>query len=111
MINLLNTDMELDVMSRIISTLQNRSDVWRLYRDKEFRTQKINDYWANVHGIGEPTPELYQADPVHSDGDKWYFWDETGGDRHGPYVNEKDACSEYERYARFLDDGIAWNGR
>jgi lipocalin len=57
MTNLLNTEMELDVMKRIISALPHRSDVWRLYRDREFRDKKINDYWANVHGIGYPTNE------------------------------------------------------
>jgi hypothetical protein len=57
MINPLNTDMELDVMSRIIDALPHRSDVWRLYRDRDFRAEKINDYWANVHGIGDPTNE------------------------------------------------------
>ena len=55
--NLLSTDMELDVMSRIIDTLAmtNRDDVWKLYRDREFRDKAIKDYWANVHGIGDPT--------------------------------------------------------
>ena len=55
--NLLSTDMELDVMSRIIDimAMTNRDDVWKLYRDREFRDKAIKDYWSNVHGIGDPT--------------------------------------------------------
>jgi hypothetical protein len=55
MINQLNTDMELDVMKRIISALPHRDDVWKLYRDREFRDKAIKNYWSNVHGIGDPT--------------------------------------------------------
>jgi hypothetical protein len=39
-------------------------------------------------------------DPVHHDptDDKWYFWDETWSDRHGPYVTEALARAYLERY-------------
>jgi hypothetical protein len=52
MLTTTNTDMELDVMKRIASTLP-RGDIWRLYRDRAFRKKAIADHWANVHGVGD----------------------------------------------------------
>jgi hypothetical protein len=31
------------------------------------------------------------ANPVHKENGKWYFWDETGAGRCGPYKSKKDA--------------------
>jgi hypothetical protein len=38
--------MEIDVMKRIIDTLPRAVDVWSMYRDREFRLKRINEYWA-----------------------------------------------------------------
>jgi len=60
------TEMELDVMERIICTVRRNdvdsnsffsNDVWRLYSDRAFRKQQINSYWTNVHGVGDSTNE------------------------------------------------------
>lgn len=37
-------------------------------------------------------------DPVHQDYGAWWFWDETWGDRYGPYETEKQARAELRRY-------------
>lgn len=37
-------------------------------------------------------------DPVHEDNDKWYFWDETWADRHGPYETEAKARQALRKY-------------
>jgi hypothetical protein len=42
-------------------------------------------------------------DPVHSENGKWYFWDETGAYRHGPFSSEQEARSELKMYADWLD--------
>jgi|TARA_R110001583_G_scaffold192666_1_gene359450 bifunctional pyridoxal-dependent enzyme with beta-cystathionase and maltose regulon repressor activities len=46
LLNLYQTDMEIDVMKRIIDTLPRAVDVWSMYRDREFRLKRINEYWA-----------------------------------------------------------------
>ena len=30
----------------------------------------------------------------------WYFWDETGADRHGPYESEEEAEKQLDRYCK-----------
>ena len=44
-------------------------------------------------------------DPVHQEEDLWYFWDETWGNREGPYLTEAIARSELEAYSHWLDTG------
>ena len=36
--------------------------------------------------------------PVHEEGGQWYFWDETGVYRYGPYPNELTAHDERKKY-------------
>lgn len=81
-------------------TIETLTDVRRMLR------KEIRDHRFAVAALEHPI-----KDPVHSEDDKWYFWDETWGDRHGPYVAEEDARYELARYSKFLDDGISWNGR
>lgn len=40
-----------------------------------------------------------QADPVHEEKGKWYFWDETWADRYGPYDSEQKARTAMEKYS------------
>lgn len=42
---------------------------------------------------------------VHEHEGRWYFWDETGFHRHGPYPNEYTAHIEYRRYAHWRNSG------
>lgn len=42
-------------------------------------------------------------DPVHEQAGKWYFWDETWADKHGPFDTEKEARDAMEDYATWLD--------
>lgn len=45
-------------------------------------------------------------DPIHKAEDgKWWFWDETWADRHGPYDDRTTARRECARYAHHLDKG------
>jgi bifunctional pyridoxal-dependent enzyme with beta-cystathionase and maltose regulon repressor activities len=46
LLNLYQTDMEIDVMKRIIDTLPRAVDVWSMYRDRRFRSKMIDKYWA-----------------------------------------------------------------
>ncbi len=43
-------------------------------------------------------------DPVHSE-TIWFFWDETGAHRVGPFKTEKKARYELKRYGHWLDTG------
>lgn len=45
LLDLYQTDMEIDIMKRIIADLP-RADVWSMYRDPEFRSKAIDEYWA-----------------------------------------------------------------
>lgn len=47
------------------------------------------------------------TDPVHQEGDAWYFWDETLADRNGPFPNEATARTELKGYCEYLDGGPA----
>ena len=47
----------------------------------------------------------HNPDPVHEEGGKWYFWDETWSAREGPYDTEANARSELTAYCYFLDHG------
>jgi NTP pyrophosphatase (non-canonical NTP hydrolase) len=47
------------------------------------------------------------TDPVHQEGDAWYFWDETWADRNGPFPNEATARAELKRYCEYLNGGPA----
>jgi hypothetical protein len=40
------------------------------------------------------------SDPIHSDGRGWYFWDETGADRYGPYATREIAKQAMDDYCR-----------
>ena len=37
-------------------------------------------------------------DPVHEEDGKWYFWDETWSERHGPYNTEEEARAAIKDY-------------
>jgi len=39
-------------------------------------------------------------DPVHQDNNKWYFWDETWGNRYGPYDTETEARKLLAKYCK-----------
>ena len=47
------------------------------------------------------------TDPVHQEGDGWYFWDKTWADRNGPFSNEATARAELKRYCEYLNGGPA----
>jgi NTP pyrophosphatase (non-canonical NTP hydrolase) len=47
------------------------------------------------------------TDPVHQEGDAWYFWDETRADRNGPFPNEATTRAEQKRYCEYLNGGPA----
>lgn len=43
-----------------------------------------------------------ETDPVHNQEGHWYFWDETWGDRHGPYDTEREARSQLAKYKQVV---------
>lgn len=45
-------------------------------------------------------------DPVHYENGAWWFWDETGADRFGPYPSEISAREALTAYANYLETGI-----
>ena len=60
------TDMEIDIMKRIIDTLPRAVDVWSLYRDREFRLKKINEYWAERLEGSIQSKAIYPSDDENS---------------------------------------------
>jgi hypothetical protein len=52
-----------------------------------------------------------KIDPVHEEDGKWYFWDETWADRHGPYDTEEIARAELKKYCDYLDGELNDGGR
>jgi len=38
--------------------------------------------------------------PIHQEGDSWYFWDETWAFRYGPYKTREEAERELDRYCK-----------
>jgi hypothetical protein len=44
-----------------------------------------------------------RVDPVHKDGDAWYFWDETWADRLGPFPDEQTARAQMKAYVAHLN--------
>lgn len=40
---------------------------------------------------GETVAQTTSKDPIHEEKGKWYFWDETGADRQGPFETEEEA--------------------
>ncbi len=45
------------------------------------------------------------ASPIHEEGGEWYFYDETGADRYGPYPTEQTARHKLALYGIYLDIG------
>lgn len=43
-------------------------------------------------------------DPVHEFAGKWYFWDETWANRHGPYDTPAEA---YEMLGTYITEHLA----
>jgi len=39
-------------------------------------------------------------DIVHQEDGKWYFWDETWADRHGPFETKEEADKELDKYVK-----------
>lgn len=44
-------------------------------------------------------------DPVHYKDGLWWFWDETWGGRHGPFLTEDSARAHLADYGAALTDG------
>lgn len=38
-------------------------------------------------------------DPIHQEGENWYFWDETQADRYGPFPTRQIAEEMLTRYS------------
>lgn len=47
--------------------------------------------------------------PIHEEEGEWYFWDETGMDRFGPYDSETTARHELALYGLWLTYGEVRN--
>lgn len=54
---------------------------------------------------GPAYPRPTRSGPVHEESGKWYFWDETGASRHGPFDTEDRARVELDKYADWLANG------
>jgi hypothetical protein len=46
--------------------------------------------------------KIEARNPIHEEGGRWYFWDETWSNRHGPYPSEVVANEELNKYVRYL---------
>lgn len=53
-----------------------------------------------------PKVQKHETVPVHEHEKKWYFWDETWTDRHGPYDTKAEAEIGLKLYAFYLETGI-----
>ena len=43
---------------------------------------------------------IESPNPIHEEGGKWYFWDETWADRCGPFDTKEQAEAELGFYVR-----------
>jgi len=48
---------------------------------------------------------MERIDPVHREGNNWYFWDEIRFNRFGPYDTEEECQIEMIKYVAHLDFG------
>jgi hypothetical protein len=49
------------------------------------------------------TTDIKAKDPIHSDEQGWYFWDETWVNKYGPFGSEAAARTELGRYVEHLN--------
>ncbi len=42
----------------------------------------------------------WDANPIHEEDGKWYFWIETWHDRYGPYETKEEAEANLRRYCK-----------
>ena len=55
---------------------------------------------------GKELEQGSSIDPIHKENEKWYFWDESQADRHGPYDTEEIARIKLHEYCELvLGDG------
>lgn len=53
------------------------------------------------------SPEInHCCDPLHEDGGKWYFWEETWADRQGPFETREIALESLRIYCDWLDGAL-----
>lgn len=52
-----------------------------------------------LSGLGKITEA---PDPVFEENGAWFFWDETWGNKYGPYASKELAQSELQKYAESL---------
>lgn len=50
-------------------------------------------------------------DPIHFHENKWWFWDEGGADRHGPYETKEQAKKGLAKYGHDLYEWLERHGR
>lgn len=58
-----------------------------------------------------PTPVGEYRDPVFEHKGKWYWWDETGADYHGPFDTPLEARQRLDAYCKWLEnrDPLCWD--
>lgn len=50
-----------------------------------------------------PQDQIPTMDPIHEEAGRWYFWDETWANRHGPFPDRAAASSALHAYCEYLD--------
>lgn len=50
--------------------------------------------------------EFEYINPVHEKNKKWYFWNETWSDAHGPYLTEAIADEQCSLYGQSLNRSL-----
>lgn len=63
------------------------------------------DFTTGGEGLGITMRNDKVFDVVHEEDGFWYFWDETGADRMGPYDSQDEARAELVDYCQYLTTG------
>lgn len=50
--------------------------------------------------------DLESSSSIFQDGDRWYFWEETGTQFLGPFESESDAQRGLDDYYKYLSTGV-----
>ncbi|MDP1713081.1 MAG: hypothetical protein Q8K86_11575 [Candidatus Nanopelagicaceae bacterium] len=91
---------------RLIRNQDEARKAAQLFRDLR---ELQNEGWKRIKSTIKDTLEFEinidkpnSADPVHLNDDKWWFWDETWTERHGPFKTKDEARKACVKYSKTL---------
>lgn len=65
---------------------------------------RIEEWERDLHREEMETP--MNSDPIHQEGDNWYFWEETWADRSGPFKTKQEATKALQDYCKALNEYV-----